>query len=187
MNGTKVDIAETAREVLVAEGYADCSMSRVAEGFDGSQSLIYHYFDDKEALLAAVVERERERVEAAFADLPDDPAARLEALSERVVGSFESGLEGDVLAALFVELRAAARQHDAVAAELDSLESVVRDELVDTVERGIEAGEFAAVSPEHVADLLLAANERAANARLLGFDADVSAALDDLVLASLQH
>jgi hypothetical protein len=43
------------------------------------------------------------------------------------------------------------------------------------------------VDPEHVADLVLAANERAASVRRTGYDGDLGAAVEALVLPEVRR
>lgn len=48
MANTRDAILEATGIVLAEYGYAGLSMAKVAEEFDGSQSLIHHHFDSKE-------------------------------------------------------------------------------------------------------------------------------------------
>lgn len=187
MDETRTEILDAAREALAERGYADASMSTIAGNFDGSQSLIHYHFDDKEDLLAAVVARTREQFTAAVAEFPDDPADRLDAFVDLLVGNLETEAAAEEVVAVFSELTVASRRYDAVADELEAMERRLRTDLVETVERGVETGAFVAVDPEHVADLVLAANERAASARLLDRDADVTGALEGLILSEVRR
>lgn len=188
MTGTRTEILDAAREALAEHGYADASMSTIAENFDGSQSLIHYHFDDKEDLLAAVVARTREQFTEAIEEFPDDPSDRLDAFVALLVGNLETEDAADEVVAVFYELTVASRRYAAVADELAAMERRLRSDVVETVERGVETGAFAEVDPEHVADLLLAANERAASARLFDRDADdMTGALEGLVLPEVRR
>lgn len=187
MNETRTEILDAARDALTEHGYADASMATIADNFDASQSLIHYHFDDKEGLLAAVVARERKQFAGAIEEFPDDPVDRLDAFVDLLVGNLETEAAADEEVAVFYELTVASRQYDAVAAELGAMERQLRSDIVETVERGVETGVFTDVTPEQVADLLLAANERAASARLLGYDADVTGALESLVLPGIRR
>jgi len=181
-------ILDASQTVLVEDGYAGFSMARVAEEFGGSQSLIHHYFEGKGDLLATLVARERERTADGLGALPTDPAPRLDALVETVVGNLEGGSEeAERTAAVFVELEAAAREYDDVARELFAVETLVREDLVDTVERGVEAGAFESVEPSRVAELVLGANQRAASARLFGRESETADALRELVVEQVRR
>jgi AcrR family transcriptional regulator len=190
MTETRDAILDATREALVANGYAGLSMSKVAANFDGSQSLIHHHFDGKSGLLASLVAAERERAAAQFAELPEDPAGRLDALVDALVhraGREESeDRNADAVVGVFAELEVAARDHEAVAAELRDLDALIRDTITETLERGVEDGVFGPVDAEHVADLVMAANERAASVRRTGYDGDLGEAVEALVLAEVR-
>jgi AcrR family transcriptional regulator len=192
MSETRADILDATRDALVEHGYAGLSMSKVAENFDGSQSLIHHHFDGKSGLLASLVASEHERAAGRFDELPDDPEQRLDALVNALVHrpdreARDEERDADAVVGVFAELEVAARDYDAVSDELRSLDARIRAELVETVQRGVDAGAFADVPPEHVADLVLAANERAASVRRTGYDGDLGSAVDALVLAEVRQ
>jgi AcrR family transcriptional regulator len=50
-------ILDVARDVFLAEGYADASMSTIAARVGGSKGTLYNYFKNKEDLFAAYVVR----------------------------------------------------------------------------------------------------------------------------------
>lgn len=47
-------ILEAARELFVTEGYEKVTMRRIAESIEYSPTIIYHYFQDKEALVESL-------------------------------------------------------------------------------------------------------------------------------------
>src|SRR4249920_2485014 len=78
-------ILSATREIAVEEGWQAVTTRKVAEQIEYSQSTIYEYFENKEAILLAVLRFGYEQlvvlVQAAFAST-DDPEARLLAMSE---------------------------------------------------------------------------------------------------------
>ncbi len=78
-------ILSAARELAAEEGWQAVTTRKVAERIEYSQSTIYEYFENKEALLLALLrfgyEQLIEVVQAAFAST-DDPEARLLAMTE---------------------------------------------------------------------------------------------------------
>lgn len=188
MTDTRDAILEATGIVLAEHGYAGLSMAKVTEEFDGSQSLIHHYFDSKEGLLAAFVAAERDRVNEQFVDLPDAPGERFDALLEMLVGALESERDdASVTVGTYVELDAAARHHEAVADELREMEALVRAELITTIDRGIREETFAEVDSGAVAELVLAANQQAASHRHYSSGTDLTGALQTLVLEDIRR
>jgi AcrR family transcriptional regulator len=82
-------ILDTARHLLVQEGYQNLSMRRIADAIGYSATSIYLYFDSKDALLHTLIHegmmRLHDRLEAAAAQHPDRPEARLQALCRAFV------------------------------------------------------------------------------------------------------
>lgn len=139
-------------------------------------------------MLAAFVAAERDRVSEQLVELPDAPGDRFDALLEVLVGAFES--ESDDASGTvgrYVELDAAARHHEAVADQLREMETLVREELITTLDRGIQEGTFADIDSVAVAELILAANQRAASHRHYSSGTDLTGALQTLVLEELRR
>lgn len=81
-------ILEGAREVFAARGFDGASMSDIAAAATVSKSTLYVYFQDKEHLFVALIEREREaQKEAMYAALSDEPdlVRALSRFGERLV------------------------------------------------------------------------------------------------------
>jgi AcrR family transcriptional regulator len=170
---TERDILEATRATLAAHGYAELSMAKVAAAFDGSQSLIHYHFDSKAGLLAALLERDRERLESFLAALPADPADRLDRLVERqVLGP----LDGEAVPA-YVELHARAGHSEPVREALADLEDALYGALLAAVEDAVEAG-LLAVDPEPAATLLLAVHDAAFVCAALDTDRDLRAVVE---------
>jgi AcrR family transcriptional regulator len=78
-------ILSTAREIAAEEGWQVVTTRKVAERIEYSQSTIYEYFENKEAILLALLRSGYEQlvvvVQATFAST-DDPEARLLAMTE---------------------------------------------------------------------------------------------------------
>ena len=76
-------IVEAAARVLVEDGYGRASTNRIAKRAGVSVGSLYHYFDDKDAIFDALIERTSERQLAelvvaleAHRDLELEPAVR---------------------------------------------------------------------------------------------------------------
>lgn len=77
-------ILDTARHLLVQEGYPNLSMRKIADAIGYSATTIYLHFDSKDALLHALIHegmmRLNEKLGAVAGRWPDDPVHRLRAL-----------------------------------------------------------------------------------------------------------
>lgn len=77
-------ILDTARHLLVKEGYHNLSMRKIADAIGYSATSIYLYFDSKDHLLHALIHEGmmqlQDKLGATAQNLPDDPVQRLRAL-----------------------------------------------------------------------------------------------------------
>ncbi len=87
-------ILDTTRHLLVQEGYQNLSMRKIARAIDYSATSIYLHFDNKDALLHALIDegmsRLHQHLKQVQAQYPDSLADRLEALCRQFI---EFGLE----------------------------------------------------------------------------------------------
>lgn len=99
-------ILDTARHLLVQEGYQDLSMRKIADAIGYSATSIYLYFDSKDALLHALIHEGmmelRDRLEGTAAQHPDSPVRRMRALCQCFV---EFGLENPEYYEVMFQLR----------------------------------------------------------------------------------
>src|SRR5690606_20595342 len=87
LDTTKAQLAEAARDILLAEGLAGLSMRRVAKACGLSATAIYRHYADKDALVArAVLEGFRTFSSYLMDSLEEStPAARFRAIGQRYV------------------------------------------------------------------------------------------------------
>ncbi len=99
-------ILDTARHLLVQEGYQDLSMRKIADAIGYSATSIYLYFDSKDALLHTLIHEGmmqlRDQLREAAAAHPEDPVCRLRALCRCFV---EFGLENPEYYEIMFQLR----------------------------------------------------------------------------------
>lgn len=177
---TPTQIIKATRRTLVEHGYDDLSMAKIAEEFEGNQSLIHYHFDSREGLLAALLERERELYVEFFEGFPDDPVERLDRLLDTFVGEFDEWAEESGMAPRFVELSAAATDSESIRTALRDLYALFREEFEQTIADGVEAGVFEPVDPAEVARLLMAGNESAMQRWVVGEPDEIPAIADAL-------
>lgn len=99
-------ILDTTRHLLVQEGYQNMSMRKIAREIDYSATSIYLYFDNKDALLHALIHEGMMQLYDALCDAadahPEDPIARLEALCRC---SIDFGLDNPEYYEIMFQLR----------------------------------------------------------------------------------
>jgi TetR/AcrR family transcriptional repressor of nem operon len=138
---TRAQIVGTTADLMYERGVAGTSTQDILRAANVSNSQLYHYFDDKDDLIRAVVAHQIERVlgrqETLLAGL--DSFAALEGWRDALV-TFASGRHGKggcpigSLASELADLDEPARQ--ALAAGFDRWERVIRDGLTAMRDRG---------------------------------------------------
>lgn len=138
--GSRDRLLDAALELFSRHGYGDTNVADVARRAGVSKGLVYHYFDTKQQLLAAVMSRGAERVEAALAR--HDPAAGAAALPALVMEVL--GLVAEDLP--YWRLRFALRMRPDLREEL-ALDRWSRD-LEEALEAGLRAAGSRAAAAE---------------------------------------
>ncbi len=83
---TKDAIRDAAIEVASETGFAAMTMDKVAEQAGVSPSTVYRYFADRDSLLAAIIERDNERIHVTTPTNADEIAAVI----ERAMADFDT-------------------------------------------------------------------------------------------------
>lgn len=174
---TREAIMKATYQALCEHGYAGLTISRIAEDFEKSKSLLYHHYDSKDELLLDFLsfmlgEFQRE-VPGSEADSPSD---RLDAVLEESL-THEGGLE--FLRAM-TELRAQAAHDERFREHFMEHDRVFRASIVGILEAGIEAGDFRDVDVEQVADFVFAAISGGMNQRATAEPGAKTASLAEL-------
>jgi AcrR family transcriptional regulator len=154
MSSTDTEIMEATYRVLVSEGYAGLSMRRIAEEFEGSQSAIYYYYDDKEDLLAGFLKYLTDAFAAELEQLDEpDPSDRLRAVVDFVLPASED-TERLLFQQTLMEIRAQIPHRPRYRDRFEAVDAKVQSELEATIERGLADGTFVGVTPAEGADLI---------------------------------
>jgi len=143
---TRERITKAALDLLLEEGAAELRLSDVAERADVAFGSLYTYFENKEAIVDAVVAEALSNLmelTQANADLYDDPAEEVAAAARRVV---RIAWEERELALALMSLHRAQERFVAILAPRSQ----------ELVERGVAAGRFQVTDPEAVTAYLLA-------------------------------
>lgn len=153
-DSTEEAIMRATYRALIEHGYPETSISKIADEFDKSRSLLYYHYDDKECLLEDFLRFLLDRFETELADIAEaDPADHLVAILDRLL---PPEMDDDAFAfrRALLELRSQAPYHDAYREQFERSDDLLVSELVTVIERGIEAGEFRAVNSERVAEFI---------------------------------
>jgi AcrR family transcriptional regulator len=163
---TEKRIREAAFRALAARGYADLSIDDIGEELGQNPAIIYHYFDSKDDLLLAMLER---FVDIAVGQVADgqicDAQADIETFvanvlhppqteAEQVMVSPPEDIES-ATARVHAELWAQAMWNDDFREEMTRVQSEMRGALARIIEIGIEDGQLRPVDAAQTADHIL--------------------------------
>src|SRR5579872_6888178 len=147
---------DAAQRLIQQKGYEQMSVQDVLDELDASRGSLYHYFDSKEALLEAVVDRMADAGMATVADVVDDPALSALQKFEGVFASiqrFKADRKPLVMAIVEVWIS----DDNAIVREKLRRSTVVRlvPVLARIVRQGNEEGAFRTGSPDATARILV--------------------------------
>ncbi|MFD1562767.1 TetR/AcrR family transcriptional regulator [Haloarchaeobius amylolyticus] len=150
--------ADTREEILAAtyrslrdHGYAELTIKKIGTELERSPSLIYHHYEDKDALVLACLEYLLEYFEGELSDGKiDDPPARLEEVLEWWLAT-DADDEWMGFVTAMVELRTQAIRDPAYREHFTRSDRVFADSIAAVIRAGIETGDFQECDPEAVA------------------------------------
>ena len=122
-------ILDAAQCCFIADGFHAATMATIAERADISAGLIYRYFESKEAIVLAIIERQLHMSRAKIASLHgsvDLVAGLADAFQD-----LRAKAPGALSAALFLEMSAEATRVEHVAAALENADQVTRGAVRD--------------------------------------------------------
>lgn len=135
-------ILDAARTCFARHGFHGASMARIAEEAGISVGHIYRYFENKEAVVAAIVEEDLLEATNSIAELAGDP----EAIAERTMQHIQEKALGGVTA-LRLEILSEAARNPRIATIMHDADARVRVLL-----RSALLGDKADLAPEGVAE-----------------------------------
>jgi AcrR family transcriptional regulator len=148
-------ILDAAIVCFARGGFHATGMQAVCAEAGMSPGALYRYFRSKEAIIEAIVERDRAEIPAMLGPLleaDDVLGALVEAGRQFLVGNLRT--DGTPI---FPELFAEAIRNPSVRAIMDRCDDEVRDILVRVVARGVKLGQIdPALAPEQAVRLLMA-------------------------------
>ncbi len=131
-------ILVAAQACFVKHGFHAAGMAAIAEAADMSPGLIYRYFENKNAIILAIIERQLEESCSRVCALqtPDDFAAAV----MRVFDCWKRADPQEMNAALFLEMTAEATRDPSIAAALHASDLTMRRRIGEWMGRAIDQG-----------------------------------------------
>jgi AcrR family transcriptional regulator len=147
---------EAAQRLMTAKGYEQMSIQDVLDALQASRGAFYHYFDSKQALLEAVIDRMVDAGLAEVGPVAADPSLPATAKLRQVfgtIGRWKTARKSLVLALLEVWLS----DDNAIVREKFRRTMVGRlaKTLTPIIEQGIAEGAFEVTSAEATAQVLV--------------------------------
>ena len=150
------EIMEATYRALLNHGYADLSISRIADELDKSKAAIYYHYDTKDDLLVAFLEFAVDRFEEAIdTETGNEPGADLEHVIEKLL-PLQPDEEQRQLQAVLVGLRSQAVTNGVFREQFTQIDERLAATIRGIVDRGIEEDTFRDVDPSRVAEHILA-------------------------------
>ncbi|WP_284011672.1 TetR/AcrR family transcriptional regulator [Haloarcula pelagica] len=150
------EIMEATYRALLKFGYADLSISRIADELDKSKAAIYYHYDTKDDLLVAFLEFAVDRFEETIeTETGDEPPEDLKHVIEKLL-PLQPDEEQRQLQAVLVGLRSQAVTNEVFREQFTQIDERLAATVRSIVERGINDGTFRDVDPSRVAEHILA-------------------------------
>jgi AcrR family transcriptional regulator len=147
-------IMQATYRALCEHGYPETSISKIADEFEKSKSLLYYHYEDKEELLEDFLGYLLEQIETDLDSIEaGTPEEELLAVIERLLPADIDDERMRFMRAL-LEIRSQAPYHEAYHEQFTRTDDLILSTLVDVIERGIETEDFRAVNSEEMADFL---------------------------------
>lgn len=147
---------DVAQRLVQSKGYEAMSIQDVLEALEASKGAFYHYFDSKQALLEAVVERFADTTIAGLAPVLDDPnLSALRKLERFFSGVARRKAEQKELVLAIIEIW----NSDGNAIVREKLRRLTVSRLVPllsaVIKQGIDEGVFHVASPDETATVFV--------------------------------
>lgn len=126
-------ILDAAEQCFIEHGFHAASMANIAETAQMSAGLIYRYFESKNAIILAIIDRQLEERRANIATLHSD-----EDFLERVAELFDCWLRGDrkfINPTLFLEMSAESSRDPKISQALQAADRTSRSDFTEWLKR----------------------------------------------------
>ena len=139
----KQAILDYAGPLFAAKGIAGCTVRNIADGVGILSGSLYHHFDSKDAIVAAIVESYLEQLTDRYREIvkrEQDPTARLGGI---ILASFSVGEDHPYASEIYQGNRNYFADGDHFA-RVRQLAQKVHDTWADVIASGVESGAFRA-------------------------------------------
>lgn len=149
----KKELVDTAERLFVTQGYEQTAISDIVKEVGVSQGTFYYYFDSKEDVLVAVLERNIAVMESDLVQIAErsdlDEAVKLNSMINSFISSSTSGKK--ILGYIHEEKNAALRR------KLIRIRPLARisPSIADVISKGVSKGRFNVARPLETSYLLL--------------------------------
>lgn len=155
-NARPDEILTAALDEFIVSGFDAARMEDIAARAGVSKGALYLYFESKEAMLRALIEREvaplAQRLEAAAAAGMDEPASALRQLGAIVAGALD---QPRIFATPLLVASLAGRFPDLAREYRERVFLRARQAIENLIEHGISLGQFRAVDPSAAARAMM--------------------------------
>jgi len=120
-------ILDAAEKCFIKDGFHVATMAKISEEADMSIGLIYRYFENKNAIVLAIIDRQLQEHRAAISRLQDDTD-----FAGRILELLRSWKEGDpdlMNPALFLEMSAEATRNPEISRALENADQLFRSDF----------------------------------------------------------
>ena len=155
---TATEILEATYRALCKHGYADLSLSDIADETNRSKASIHYYYDSKDNLFTEFLDFLYERYTEKLTPVEGStPREQLFALLETVLTD-EQTAPGQEFRTAVLEVKAQAPYDDTIRAQLIRFDEFLFELLRDIITAGIASGEFDdTIEPDVAAEFLVTA------------------------------
>lgn len=171
---TEQQIMDATLRALMTHGYANLTISDVSDEFEKSPSLIYHYYDSKEELIAELYDFLSEVYFEFVREIDvDDPVQRLQLLIKSVLAAHEDDPDRNFYSTLY-EIMVHVPHSPLLKERYIQNERQATEMIADILREGMETGQIKPIDERETAAFLSAAIDGIRLHRvLLGDDATV--------------
>ncbi len=139
---TKEQILQAAFGEFAANGLEGARVDTIAERAQANKRMIYHYFENKEGLFQAVLERAYEEIRSREQELDMDERDPEDAIRELVVFTFNYFFERPEFIRLLNNENLYGAEHIRMSERIPELHSPFVDQLKSVLARGAQSGVF---------------------------------------------